>query len=70
VLTAWLFIPHLPMTAGAYPGTPPYLVEIAWGDILRVYAVFGVMMLAGTSATLLSLARMRIFQAVKLGETV
>jgi putative ABC transport system permease protein len=70
VLAAWLFIPHLPVAASPHPGTPPYLVEIAWGDILRVYAIFGVMMLAGTTVTLVSLARIKIFQAVKLGETV
>jgi putative ABC transport system permease protein len=67
VLTAWSFIPLLPVTAGAGTGTPPYLVQIAWGEILRVYAIFGAMMLVGIAATLISLARMKLFQAVKLG---
>jgi putative ABC transport system permease protein len=68
VLTASLYIPHLPISLGSHPGTPPYLVVIAWNDILRVYVVFGVMLLAGLAATIASLARMKIFQAVKLGE--
>ncbi|RPI33725.1 MAG: ABC transporter permease [Chloroflexota bacterium] len=70
VITAYLFIPHLPVMVGSHPGTPPYLVEIAWADILRVYAIFGVMLLAGMTATAWSLTRMKIFQAVKMGEAV
>jgi len=68
VLASYLFIPHLGVTFGLHPGVPPSVVEIAWGDILRVYAVFGGMLLAGVGATLLSLRRMRIFQAIKMGE--
>ncbi len=68
VLTATLFIPYLPVSMGSHPGVPPYLVQIAWGDITRVYLVFGAMLLVGLSATLVSLSRMKIFQAVKLGE--
>jgi putative ABC transport system permease protein len=68
VLASYLFIPHLGVTFGLHPGVPPAVVEIAWADILRVYAVFGGMLLAGVGATLLSLRRMRIFQAIKMGE--
>jgi putative ABC transport system permease protein len=68
VLTADLFIPHLTGTFGLHPGVPPSVVEIAWEDILRVYAVFGGMLLVGMLATLVSLRRMRIFQAIKMGE--
>jgi putative ABC transport system permease protein len=70
VLTAYLFVPHLPVTFGSHPGTPPYVVEIAWDDITRVYLVFGLMLLVGIGSTLWSLRRMKIFQAVKLGEVV
>jgi len=70
VLTATLFIPHLPVVMGAHPGTPPYVVAIAWGELRRVYLVFGFVLLAGIGLTLASLARMRIFQALKLGETL
>jgi putative ABC transport system permease protein len=68
VLAAYLFIPHLPVTFGQHPGVPPSVVEIAWRDILQVYAVFGGMLLVGISVTLFSLRRMRIFQAIKMGE--
>ncbi|MFZ6027057.1 MAG: ABC transporter permease [Chloroflexota bacterium] len=70
VLTAYLFIPHLPVAIGLHPGTPPYVVAIAWGDITRVYIIFGVMLFTGITLTLISLSRMKIFQAVKLGEIV
>jgi putative ABC transport system permease protein len=70
VLTARLFIPHLPVTFGSHPGTPPYSVQIAWLDMARVYLIFGVMLLLGVAATLGSLSRMNIFQAVKMGENV
>lgn len=70
VLTAVLFVPHLPITTGRYPGTPPFVVEIAWGDILRVYLVFGLMLLLGIGSTVWSLRRMKMFQAVKLGEAL
>jgi putative ABC transport system permease protein len=70
VLSAYLFIPHLPVTLNQHPGVPPYLVAFAWGDIMRLYLIFGAMLLVGMSATIWSLLRMNIFQAVKLGEVV
>ena len=70
ILSAYLFIPHLPVSLSKYPGVPPYLVEIAWGDILRLYVIFALMLLVGMGGTIWSLLRMNIFQAVKLGEVV
>jgi putative ABC transport system permease protein len=70
ILTAYLYIPYLPVTLSSHPGTPPYVVEVAWDNILRVYVIFGAMLLVGLFATLWSLARMKIFQAIKMGETV
>jgi putative ABC transport system permease protein len=70
ILTAYLFIPHLPMVVSARADILPSVVQIAWADILRIYAVFGVMFAAGVGATLASLRKMKLFQAVKLGETV
>jgi len=67
VLTARLFIPHLSIALGSYPGFPPAVVEIAWWELLRVYLTFGLMVVIGVGATIASLARMKIFQAVKLG---
>lgn len=70
VLAAYLFIPHLPLAVGSRADILPSVVQIAWEDILKVYAVFAVMFAAGVGATLASLRQMKVFQAVKLGETV
>jgi putative ABC transport system permease protein len=70
VLAAYLFIPHMPVAFDRYPGTPPFTVEIAMGGILRMYGRFCGLLVLGTIATLWSLSRMKIFQAVKLGENL
>ncbi len=70
ILAAFLFIPHLPMVGIDRPDILPSVVQIAWADILRIYAVFGTMFAVGVGATLTSLRKMKLFQAVKLGETI
>jgi putative ABC transport system permease protein len=55
--------------SGQHANTPPFLVEIAWARIGIIYLIFGVMLLGAVVITLL-LRRMKLFQAVKLGETV
>jgi putative ABC transport system permease protein len=69
VLVSNLFIPFFQVQGGKHPFTPPFVVQIAWNEIAYIYAVFGVMFVAGVFVLLLSLRRMRIFEAVKLGET-
>jgi putative ABC transport system permease protein len=70
IVASRLFLPFLQVRTGDFPDTPPFLVHIAWGQIALVYAVAGVMLVATIAATLLLLRRMRIFEAVKLGEAV
>jgi putative ABC transport system permease protein len=60
-----LFIPYLQVGSQ----TPPFLVEIAWPAVLRIYALFGLLFVAALAGLAFLLMRMRIFQAVKLGET-
>lgn len=59
------FIPYLQTTA-----VPPYLVEIAWPAIAQVYIWFTWMFVIALGVVGVLLARMKIFQALKLGETV
>lgn len=68
LLTSFLFIPHIPVSIGPYPGVPPYIVQIAWTEIVHVSIIFTGMLLAGMLVTLLLLRWMKIYQAVKLGE--
>jgi len=69
VLVSRLFIPFFQVQGGKHPFTPPFVVQVAWTEILYVYAIFGMMLLAAASVLMISLRRMRVFEAVKLGET-
>ncbi len=64
------FIPYLQVGTSPEALTPPYTVDIAWEAISRVYALFGLLFVTALVALVTSLLRMRIFQAIKLGETV
>lgn len=69
-LSGKMFIPFLQVRAGRHPLTPPYVVQIAWGDVVIVYVIFGLMFVAAAVVLLGLLRRMRVFEAVKLGETI
>ncbi len=64
------FIPYLQVGTTPEATTPPYIVDFAWDAISRVYALFGLLFVTALIALVISLLRMRIFQAIKLGETV
>lgn len=61
------FVPYFLVGGEA---VPPYLVEIAWPLLAQTYGLFG--LLWGTAVAVLtySLHRMKLFQALKLGEAV
>jgi putative ABC transport system permease protein len=68
VLVSALVVPEMQVGVGPHPGVPSYVASIAWDHVTIIYAVFGVAL----GLTLLSLAwmlsRMKLFQAVKLGD--
>jgi putative ABC transport system permease protein len=70
VSASLLFIPFLQVRGGAHPQTPPFVVQIAWQQIGAIYLVFGAMLLGAILLTIMLLRRMKLFQAVKLGEAV
>ncbi|MHB1294345.1 MAG: ABC transporter permease [Anaerolineae bacterium] len=65
-----LFIPFLQVGTDANVNVPPFAVLIAWDDIVKIYVVFGVMLLLAVAGMIWFLIRLRIFEAVKLGEAV
>jgi putative ABC transport system permease protein len=69
VLVSRLFIPFFQVQSGEHPFTPPFVVQIAWQEVAYIYAVFGAMFVLAVIALLISLRRMRVFEAIKLGET-
>lgn len=64
-----LFIPYLQVGAEVTNRIPPYVVEIAWPAIMRIWLLFGLLFVVALTVLAGLLARMRIAQAVKLGET-
>ncbi len=69
VAASGLFIPYLQVGSGPEALIPPYLVSIAWPSIVRIWALFGLLFVGVLTVLAVLLLRMRIFQAVKLGET-
>jgi putative ABC transport system permease protein len=69
-LVSAFFIPHLQIGLGESANVPPFIVEIAWGAVFPVYVLFGWLFVLALGVLVFSLRRMRIFQAIKLGETV
>ena len=63
------FIPYLQVGATASSHYPPFLVQIAWSSVFQMYVLFGSLFLAALSGLAALLMRMKIFQAIKLGET-
>jgi putative ABC transport system permease protein len=63
-----LFIPYFQVGADKTARVPPFVVHIAWSELGTIYAVFGTMFVVAVSVLILLLLRMRIFEAVKLGE--
>lgn len=69
-LISQVFIPSLQVGARAAEITPPFTVDIAWTAILRIYVLFAALFVGALGVLVVSLLRMKIFQAIKLGETV
>ena len=69
VFASRLFVPFLQIGASAQSQYPPFHIEIAWLSIVEIYVLFALLFVValGTLSTLL--VRMKIFQAIKLGET-
>jgi putative ABC transport system permease protein len=65
-----LFIPYLQVGTEAAARIPPYQVWIDWSSIFQIYALFGLLFLITLGVLVVLLKRMKIFQAIKLGETI
>lgn len=70
ILVSDLFIPFLQVSTAKNANIPPFVVLIAWSDIVKIYVVFGAMLLAAVAGMIWFLLHLRIFEAVKLGEAV
>lgn len=66
--TSNLFIPFLQVSADQNGQVPRFVVETAWSDIGRIYIVLGAMLAVGLLIMVGLLRRLKVYQAVKLGE--
>jgi putative ABC transport system permease protein len=69
-LISELFIPYFQIGSGPTANIPPFTVEIAWFAVTRLYMLFGVLFFVAFLVLIVLLMRMKVFQAIKLGETV
>ena len=65
-----LFIPYFQMGTDKTDLVPPFVVQLAWQQLGIILIVFGIMFLLAVVVLVILLNRMRVFEAVKLGETV
>lgn len=64
VSTTSLYLPLLDFS----DGLPPYLVRVAWDDIILVYAIFALILFSVTLLTTFLLGRQSLAAIVKLGD--
>jgi len=64
------FIPFLQIGSDAVSKIPPFKIIIAWPAIFQIYILFGALFTITLTFLVILLQRMKIFQAIKLGETV
>ena len=69
-LASMTFIPFMQIGREAADLIPPFKVLIAWDSIYQIYWMFGILFGLTLVVSIILLRRMRIFQAIKLGETV
>ncbi|MCZ8511291.1 ABC transporter permease [Paenibacillus filicis] len=67
-LTSYLFLPFLQTAENVKTQVPPFRVIFDSRDTGQLYAVVAVMMLTGAALLFLHIRRLRVHQAVKLGE--
>lgn len=70
VLTARWFIPLLPVSFGLGHQILPRITHYAWDSIYTVYSIFGAVFFLSSVGILIYLRRLKLFRAIKLGETV
>ncbi|HWI63727.1 MAG TPA: ABC transporter permease [Symbiobacteriaceae bacterium] len=63
-----LFVPFLQQGTDAASRTPPFVIVSDPADRIRLYAVLLFMLIAGLSGLMAVLSRMRVHEAIKLGE--
>lgn len=69
VFASKLFVPFLQIGSISQANYPPFHIEIAWLSIFQIYGLFIILFVAALGVLSAILLRMKIFQAIKLGES-
>jgi putative ABC transport system permease protein len=69
VLASRLFVPFLQIGSTSQTNYPPFQIEIAWSSIFQIYGLFILLFIVALAVLSAILVRMKIFQAIKLGES-
>lgn len=67
-LMSQLFVPLLGLVYGAAEQVPPFMVVASRADYIRLYTVVGAMLAAGLALLGVLVSRIKVSQAIKLGE--
>jgi putative ABC transport system permease protein len=67
--TSKMFVPYLLLDPRPTAHVPPYVVQIAWSSIFRIQALFVLLFAVSLGGLSALLKRMKVFEAIKLGET-
>jgi len=73
ILGLWssnLYIPFLQIGQKPFERIPPFEVVIGWSSIVQIYVLFIILVVFVLFLLISALRRMKIFQAIKLGETL
>jgi putative ABC transport system permease protein len=68
IAAARLFVPFYQLGNTIESRTPSFIVVIAWSEIGRLFLILGAMLVVTLLATTLLLRRLRIHEAIKLGQ--
>ncbi len=66
-LTSALFVPLLQIGTAVHGSTPPFVVSPAWGQAVKIYLAFAVMVIVTLAIVVGQLRQLRIYEAIKLG---
>lgn len=67
-VTSLLYVPNFQIVFNPNSLVPPFLVQIDEGDLTRIYWMVGIMLTVGIGILAYMLSKLRVHQALKLGE--
>ena len=65
-----IFIPYFQFGGTPMASSPPFVVEIAWPALSLIYGLFSLVFILALIVLIYLLFRMKLFEAIKLGEVV